>query len=160
MQAEAIYDGYMGNLVDNSSYQVDEYYKAYVESQDDTQENHTIRYYKDYFNEKNSNFYFEVVPDDAKKYPTLSNYKAEEYQYHDVRSRRIMTYTGQRRSPVSFLWRISLISGRTIMYRTNMMRITAAMKRRNCIATPGKFLCQSVTCTGIGAIFPCGYDRG
>ena len=95
MQAEAIYDGYMGNLVDNSSYQVDEYYKAYVESQDDTQENHTIRYYKDYFNEKNSNFYFEVVPDDAKKYPTLSNYKAEEYQYHDVRSRRIMTYTGQ-----------------------------------------------------------------
>lgn len=31
MQAEAIYDGYMGNLVDNSSYQVDEYYKAYVE---------------------------------------------------------------------------------------------------------------------------------
>ena len=44
MQAEAIYDGYMGNLVDNSSYQVDEYYKAYVESQDDTQENHTIRY--------------------------------------------------------------------------------------------------------------------
>ena len=39
MQAEAIYDGYMGNLVDNSSYQVDEYYKAYVESQDDTQEN-------------------------------------------------------------------------------------------------------------------------
>ena len=36
MQAEAIYDGYMGNLVDNSSYQVDEYYKAYVESQDDT----------------------------------------------------------------------------------------------------------------------------
>lgn len=47
MQAEAIYDGYMGNLVDNSSYQVDEYYKAYVESQDDTQENHTIRYYKD-----------------------------------------------------------------------------------------------------------------
>ena len=37
MQAEAIYDGYMGNLVDNSSYQVDEYYKAYVESQDDTQ---------------------------------------------------------------------------------------------------------------------------
>ena len=29
MQAEAIYDGYMGNLVDNSSYQVDEYYKAY-----------------------------------------------------------------------------------------------------------------------------------
>ena len=30
MQAEAIYDGYMGNLVDNSSYQVDEYYKAYV----------------------------------------------------------------------------------------------------------------------------------
>ena len=95
MQAEAIYDGYMGNLVDNSSYQVDEYYKAYVESQDDTQENHTIRYYKDYFNEKNSNFYFEVVPDDAKKYPTLSNYKAEEYQYHDVRSRQIMTYTGQ-----------------------------------------------------------------
>ena len=46
MQAEAIYDGYMRNLVDNSSYQVDEYYKAYVESQDDTQENHTIRYYR------------------------------------------------------------------------------------------------------------------
>lgn len=95
MQAEAIYDGYMGNLVDNSSYQVDEYYKAYVESQDDTQENHTIRYYKDYFNEKNSNFYFEVVPDDAKKYPTLSNYKAEEYQYHDVRSRQTEVYAGQ-----------------------------------------------------------------
>ena len=114
MQAEAIYDGYMGNLVDNSSYQVDEYYKAYVESQDDTQENHTIRYYKDYFNEKNSNFYFEVVPDDA-----------------------------------------SLISGRTIMYRTNMMRITAAMKRTKLyLQHPGKFLCQSVTCTGIGAIFP------
>lgn len=104
MQAEAIYDDYMSRLVDDSASRAREYYQAYLQSEAEEQENHTVRYYKDLFDEKNSNFFFKIVPEDTKKYPTLENYESKDYQFHEVLSQQTQLLEGS----TSFSYKLSL----------------------------------------------------
>lgn len=104
MQAEAIYDDYMSRLVDDSASRAREYYQAYLQSEAEEQENHTVRYYKDLFDEKNSNFFFKIVPEDTKKYPTLENYESKDYQFHEVLSQQTQLLEGS----TSFNYKLSL----------------------------------------------------
>lgn len=60
-QADAVYDEYMGKLVEESASSVQTYYQEYLQEihdEKETGENHVIRYYEDYFDEENSNFFF------------------------------------------------------------------------------------------------------
>ena len=104
MQGEAIYDEFLGRMVDDSASRASDYYQAYLQSEADAQENHTVRYYKDYFAEENSNFFFKIVPEDTKKYPTLENYESKDYQFHEVLSQQIQMFEGTS----SFSYRLSL----------------------------------------------------
>lgn len=83
MQGEAIYDEFMGRMAEDSASRASDYYQAYLQSEAEGQESHTVRYYKDYFAEENSNFFFKIVPEDTKKYPTLENYESKDYQFHE-----------------------------------------------------------------------------
>lgn len=96
-QADAVYDEYMSQLVEESASSVQTYYQEYLQEIQDTEatgENHVIRYYEDFFDEKNSNFFFRVVPDDVKKYPGLANYESAGYQFHDVLPQQTEVFTG------------------------------------------------------------------
>ena len=104
MQGEAIYDEFMGRMVDDSASRARDYYQAYLQSESDAQENHTVRYYKDYFAEENSNFFFKIVPEDTKKYPTLENYELKDYQFHEVLSQQTQLLEGS----TSFSYKLSL----------------------------------------------------
>lgn len=104
MQGEAIYDEFMGRMVEDSASRASDYYQAYLQSEAEGQESHTVRYYKDYFAEENSNFFFKIVPEDTKKYPTLENYESKDYQFHEVLSRQIQLFVGT----TSFSYKLSL----------------------------------------------------
>lgn len=96
-QADAVYDEYMGKLVEESASSVQTYYQEYLQEihdEKETGENHVIRYYEDYFDEENSNFFFRVVPDDAEKYPGLANYESTGYQFHAVLPQQTEVFTG------------------------------------------------------------------
>lgn len=94
MQGEAIYDEVLSRMVDDSASRARDYYQAYLQSEAEGQENHTVWYYEDYFAEENSNFFFKIVPEDTKKYPTLENYESKDYQFHEVLSQQTEVFTG------------------------------------------------------------------
>ncbi len=104
VQGEAIYDEFMSWMVDDSASRARDYYQAYLQSESEAQENHTVRYYKDYFAEENSNFFFKIVPEDKKKYPTLENYESKDYQFHEVLSQQTQLLEGS----TSFSYKLSL----------------------------------------------------
>lgn len=104
VQGEAIYDEFMSRMVDDSASRARDYYQAYLQSESEAQENHTVRYYKDYFAEENSNFFFKIVPEDTKKYPTLENYESKDYQFHEVLSQQIQLFE----KLTSFSYKLSL----------------------------------------------------
>ncbi len=104
VQGEAIYDEFMSRMVDDSASRARDYYQAYLQSESEAQENHTVRYYKDYFAEENSNFFFKIVPEDTKKYPTLENYESKDYQFHEVLSQQTQLLEGS----TSFSYKLSL----------------------------------------------------
>lgn len=104
VQGEAIYDEFMSRMVDDSASRARDYYQAYLQSESEAQENHTVRYYKDYFAEENSNFFFKIVPEDTKKYPTLENYESKDYQFHEVLSQQIQLFE----TLTSFSYKLSL----------------------------------------------------
>ncbi len=94
MQGEAIYDEVLSRMVDDSASRARDYYQAYLQSEAEGQESHTVWYYEDYFAEENSNFFFKIVPEDTKKYPTLENYESKDYQFHEVLSQQTEVFTG------------------------------------------------------------------
>lgn len=104
VQGEAIYDEFMSRMVDDSASRARDYYQAYLQSESEAQENHTVRYYKDYFAEENSNFFFKIVPEDTKKYPALQNYESKDYQFHEVLSQQTQLLEGS----TSFSYKLSL----------------------------------------------------
>lgn len=104
MQGEAIYDEVLSRMVDDSASQARDYYQAYLQSEAEGQENHTVWYYEDYFAEENSNFFFKIVPEDTKKYPTLENYESKDYQFHEVLSQQTQLLEGS----TSFSYKLSL----------------------------------------------------
>ena len=103
VQGEAIYDEFMSRMVDDSASRARDYYQAYLQEAEG-QENHTVWYYKDYFAEENSNFFFKIVPEDTKKYPTLENYESKDYQFHEVLSQQTQLLEGS----TSFSYKLSL----------------------------------------------------
>ena len=104
MQGEAIYDEVLSRMVDDSASRARDYYQAYLQSEAEGQENHTVWYYEDYFAEENSNFFFKIVPEDTKKYPTLENYESKDYQFHEVLSQQTQLLEGS----TSFSYKLSL----------------------------------------------------
>ena len=104
VQGEAIYDEFMSRMVDDSASRARDYYQAYLQSEAEGQESHTVWYYKDYFAEENSNFFFKIVPEDTKKYPTLENYESKDYQFHEVLSQQTQLLEGS----TSFSYKLSL----------------------------------------------------
>ena len=104
VQGEAIYDEFMSRMVDDSASRARDYYQAYLQGEAEGQENHTVWYYKDYFAEENSNFFFKIVPEDTKKYPTLENYESKDYQFHEVLSQQTQLLEGS----TSFSYKLSL----------------------------------------------------
>ena len=104
MQGEAIYDEVLSRMVDDSASRARDYYQAYLQSEAEGQENHTVWYYEDYFAEENSNFFFKIVPEDTKKYPTLENYESNDYQFHEVLSQQTQLLEGS----TSFSYKLSL----------------------------------------------------
>ena len=104
VQGEAIYDEFMSRMVDDSASRARDYYQAYLQSEAEGQENHTVWYYEDYFAEENSNFFFKIVPEDTKKYPTLENYESKDYQFHEVLSQQTQLLEGS----TSFSYKLSL----------------------------------------------------
>lgn len=104
MQGEAIYDEVLSRMVDDSASRARDYYQAYLQSEAEGQENQTVWYYEDYFAEENSNFFFKIVPEDTKKYPTLENYESKDYQFHEVLSQQTQLLEGS----TSFSYKLSL----------------------------------------------------
>ena len=104
IQGEAIYDEVLSRMVDDSASRARDYYQAYLQSEAEGQENHTVWYYEDYFAEENSNFFFKIVPEDTKKYPTLENYESKDYQFHEVLSQQTQLLEGS----TSFSYKLSL----------------------------------------------------
>lgn len=104
VQGEAIYDEFLSRMVDDSASRARDYYQAYLQGEAEGQENHTVWYYKDYFAEENSNFFFKIVPEDTKKYPTLENYESKDYQFHEVLSQQTQLLEGS----TSFSYKLSL----------------------------------------------------
>lgn len=94
----------MSRMVDDSASRARDYYQAYLQSEAEGQESHTVWYYKDYFAEENSNFFFKIVPEDTKKYPTLENYESKDYQFHEVLSQQTQLLEGS----TSFSYKLSL----------------------------------------------------
>lgn len=82
--AQGLYDSYMERLVQEKEEVALQYYKAVLEYEQGLDMEHTLNYYESFFSEKNSNFYFKIIPAD-KKYPTLQNYDAKLCRYQTAK---------------------------------------------------------------------------
>ena len=74
-------------IVYNYNYTALEYYRQEIQQQLAPSEHWDNEYYENYFAEENTNFFFTIEPineQDKEKFPVLTNYVTDEYQYKDV----------------------------------------------------------------------------
>lgn len=74
-------------IVYNYNYTALEYYRQEIQQQLAPSEHWDNEYYENYFAEENTNFFFTIEPineQDKEKFPVLTNYETDEYQYKDV----------------------------------------------------------------------------
>ncbi len=74
-------------IVYNYNYTALEYYRQEIQQQLAPGEHWDNEYYENYFAEENTNFFFTIEPineQDKEKFPVLTNYETDEYQYKDV----------------------------------------------------------------------------
>ncbi len=74
-------------IVYNYNYTALEYYRQEIQQQLAPSEHWDNEYYENYFAEENTNFFFTIEPineKDKEKFPVLTNYETDEYQYKDV----------------------------------------------------------------------------
>jgi len=74
-------------IVYNYNYTALEYYRQEIQQELAPSEHWDNEYYENYFAEENTNFFFTIEPineQDKEKFPVLTNYETDEYQYKDV----------------------------------------------------------------------------
>lgn len=89
---EKLYRRQVESIAGTYQFQALDYYKTMVDlidaGSDETEIEHGTRGYKDMFSEENCNYAFCITPvdgTDKEKYPTLSNYSCDDYQYSLIR---------------------------------------------------------------------------
>lgn len=89
---EKLYRRQVESIAGTYQFQALDYYKTMVDlidaGSDETEIEHGTRDYKDMFSEENCNYAFCITPvdgTDKEKYPTLSNYSCDDYQYSLIR---------------------------------------------------------------------------
>ena len=82
-------------IIWNYNYEAMEYYTQIVQNTLTPELHKDFDFYKDYFDEKNTNYFFSIEPineADKERFPVLTNFQTEDYQYKDVYYQTIEVY--------------------------------------------------------------------